>query len=388
MAAIARASLVQFGQFGHHVPQVVGCTYLSKRDSSTGTMAALKRGRGGRSSFSGTVATVFGATGFLGKHIVNQLGKIGSQVIVPYRGEASEVLRLKLCGDLGQILFYPYHLKDEESIRKLMKYSNVVINLVGRDWETRNFSFQEVHVDGARTIARIAKESGIEKFVHLSCLNASPNPQKIYMKDGSKYLKSKHEGELAVREEFPEAIIFRPSDMYGSEDRFFRYYSNMWRRGRGCIPLWKKGEETIKAPVYVQDVAFGIMNSLKDPTAVGQTFEAVGPNRFYLSDLMDYFYQILRWRGYKRIPISPLFLAKVFALNQSPSNKILNFEKLEREHISDVITGLPNLEDLGVKLTHIEDQASFELKPYRMYAYYYDQIGEFAEPVRPPVVSS
>ena len=61
---------------GHHVPQVVGCAYLSKRDASTSTLTALKRGRGGRSSFSGIVATVFGATGFLGKHVVNQLGKI------------------------------------------------------------------------------------------------------------------------------------------------------------------------------------------------------------------------------------------------------------------------------------------------------------------------
>jgi len=388
MAALARASFVQFGQFGHHVPQVVGCAYVSKRDSSTGTMTALKRGRGGRSSFSGIVATVFGATGFVGKHIVNQLGKIGSQVIVPYRGEASEVLRLKLCGDLGQILFFPYHLQDEESIRKVMKYSNVVINLVGRDWETRNFNFQEVHVEGARRIARIAKESGVEKLVHLSCLNASPNPQKIYMKEGSKYLKSKYEGEMAVREEFPEAVILRPSDIYGSEDRFMRYYSNMWRRGRGCMPLWKKGEETIKAPVFVDDVAMGIMSALRDPSAAGKTFEAFGPNRYYLSDLMDYFYQILRWRGYKRIHITPVFLAKVFAMNQMPSNKVLNFERLEREHITDVVTGLPTLEDLGVKLTNIEDRAIFELKPYRMYAYYYDQIGEFADPVPPPVVPS
>lgn len=367
---------------------MVGCAYISKRDASTGTLTGLKRGRGGRSSFSGIVATVFGATGFLGKHVVNQLGKIGSQVIIPYRGEASEVLRLKLCGDLGQILFFPYHLKDEDSIRKVMKYSNVVINMVGQDWETRNFNFQEVHVDGARAIARIAKESGVEKLVHLSCLNASPDPQKIYMKTGSKFLKSKYEGELAVREEFPEAIVFRPSDMYGSEDRFLRYYSNMWRRGRGYMPLWKKGEATIKAPVFVSDVAVGIMNAIKDPTAVGKTFEAIGPNSYYLSDLMDYFYSILRWRNYKRIPITPLFMAKVLALSYSPSNKILNFEKLEREHITDVITGLPTLENLGVKLTPIEERAPFELKPFRMYAYYYEQIGEFADPVKPPIVSS
>ncbi|XP_029644047.1 NADH dehydrogenase [ubiquinone] 1 alpha subcomplex subunit 9, mitochondrial [Octopus sinensis] len=387
MAAISRATVVQLGQIGQHIPPVFGCVYVNKRNAGSGTMAAMKRGRGGRSSFSGIVATVFGATGSLGTHVVNKLGKIGSQVIVPYRGEASEVLRLKLCGDLGQILFFPYNLRDDESIQKVMKYSNVVINMVGRDWETRNFKFNDVHVDGARRIARLARECGVERLIHFSSLNASPDPQKIFMKTGSEFLKSKHEGELAVREEFPDATIFRPSDIYGSEDRFLRYYASGWRRGRGHLPLWKKGTETIKAPVFVSDVAEGIMNAIKDPASIGQTYEAIGPNRYYLSDLMDYFYNILRWRGYKRIPISPVFLAKVWAFSYMPSYPLLNFEKLEREHITDVITGCPTLEDLGVKLTHIEERAVFELKPFRMYSYYYDQIGEFSEPQPPPIVA-
>ncbi|GAB1601726.1 NADH dehydrogenase [ubiquinone] 1 alpha subcomplex subunit 9, mitochondrial-like [Argonauta hians] len=387
MAAISRVTVVPLRQIGQHVPPVFGCVYVDRRNASTGTMASMKRGRGGRSSFSGIVATVFGATGFLGKHLVNKLGKIGSQVIVPYRGEASEVLRLKLCGDLGQILFFPYSLRDDASVQKVMKYSNVVINAVGRDWETRNFSFNDVHVDGARRIARLARECGVERLIHVSSLNASPDPQKIYMKSGSEFLKSKYEGELAVREEFPEVTIFRPSDIFGSEDRFIRYYANAWRRGRGCVPLWKKGTETIKAPVYVSDVAEGIMKAIRDPESVGQTYEAIGPNQFYLSDLVDYFYTILRWRGYKRIPITPIFLAKVKALTYLPRYRALNVEKLEREHITDVITGCPTLEDLGVQLTRLQDRAVFELKPFRMYSYYYDQIGEFSEPTPPPIVA-
>jgi len=127
-----------------------------------------------------------------------------------------------MCGDLGQVLFFPFELKDDESLRKVMQYSNVVINLVGRDYETRNFSFQDVHVDGPRRMARIAKEAGVERFIHMSHLNATANPQKIFLE--SQYLKSKYEGELAVKAEFPEATIFKPTDMYGEDDRFFNYY--------------------------------------------------------------------------------------------------------------------------------------------------------------------
>lgn len=65
----------------------------------------MKRGTGGRSSFSGTVATVFGATGFIGRYVVNQLGKVGSQVIVPYRGDEHDYRHLRLMGDLGQVVF-------------------------------------------------------------------------------------------------------------------------------------------------------------------------------------------------------------------------------------------------------------------------------------------
>ncbi len=72
-----------------------------------------------------------------------------------------------------------------------MQYSNVVINLVGRDWETKNFKFRDVHVDGARRIARIARECGVERFIHFSSMNASPNPPKIMLKAGSNILKSK-----------------------------------------------------------------------------------------------------------------------------------------------------------------------------------------------------
>lgn len=117
-------------------------------------LGELKRGTGGRSSFNGMVVTVFGCTGFVGRYVANKFGKIGSQLIFPYRADHYEALRLRLVGDLGQTNFHFYSLGDEQSIKKAIKYSNVVVNLVGRDWETKNFSFDDVHVAGARRIAK------------------------------------------------------------------------------------------------------------------------------------------------------------------------------------------------------------------------------------------
>lgn len=88
---------------------------------------------------------------------------------------------MKLAGDLGQVLFQPYHLNDEDSIRKAVKYSNVVINLVGRDWETKNFKFNDVHVEGAKRIARISREMGVERLIHVSALNVDPLPAVSYL---------------------------------------------------------------------------------------------------------------------------------------------------------------------------------------------------------------
>lgn len=110
----------------------------------------------------------------------------------------------------------------------------------------------------------------------MSALNASPDPEPHILKTGSNFLRSKYHGELAVREEFPAATIIRPADIYGQEDRFLRYYAHVWRRQLRAMPLWNKGEKTVKQPVYVSDVAQGILNAAKDPDTAGKIYQAVG----------------------------------------------------------------------------------------------------------------
>ena len=89
-------------------------------------------------------------------------------------------------------------------------------------------------------------------------------------------------GEQAVREEFPEAVIFRPADMYGNADRFLRYYAAFWRGQFKGMPLWKKGEATIKQPVFVSDVAQAILNAAREVETNGKTYQAVGFVEFFV----------------------------------------------------------------------------------------------------------
>ncbi|XP_059481212.1 NADH dehydrogenase [ubiquinone] 1 alpha subcomplex subunit 9, mitochondrial [Neocloeon triangulifer] len=399
MASIVRQLGLQSSR--HHVAPAVStaCGHASystdvKPLSST-RLTAMKRGTGGRSSFNGIVATVFGNSGFLGRYLCNKLGKIGTQLILPYRCDHYDVLRLRLVGDLGQVLFMPYDIRDDASIKKAMKYSNVVINLIGRDWETKNFKFEDIYIDGPARIARLAKESGIEKFIHVSNISAEEFPEPLLLSGGSKILKTKFIGEQVVRDIFPDAVIFRPSDMYGSEDRFLRSYANVWRRQYRAIPLWRKGEATIKQPVFVSDVAAGIVAAIKNPDVAGKTYCAVGPKRYQLSELVDWFFRVMRRgpdSGYFRYDMrfDPFFKLKVTLTEKvCPGWPIasLSWEKLEKDHVTDVVPyGLPTLEDLGVTLTHMEDQVPWELKPFRANAYYDEELGEFEKPAPPKFI--
>ncbi len=107
-------------------------------------------------------------------------------------------------------------MRDKESLRQCMRHSDIVYNLIGRDYETRNFTFQDVHVDAARNIAQVCTELNIPRLVHVSALNAS-------MGSSSEFFKTKAEGERAVRAAYPAAIIVRPGSMYGWEDRMLTY---------------------------------------------------------------------------------------------------------------------------------------------------------------------
>ncbi len=140
----------------------------------TRTGKPIIRSQGGRSSLGGHTATVFGATGFLGRYIVNRLARRGCSVVIPYREEMAK-RHLKVTGDLGRVNFVEFDLRNTQSIEESVRHSDIVINLIGRKYPTKNFSLSEVHLEGTERIAEAVAKYDVDRFIQVSSYNADPN---------------------------------------------------------------------------------------------------------------------------------------------------------------------------------------------------------------------
>ncbi|KAL8160698.1 hypothetical protein V2J09_002235 [Rumex salicifolius] len=271
-----------------------------------------RKGTGGRSSVSGIIATVFGATGFLGRYVVQQLAKMGSQVLVPFRGSEDDPRHLKLMGDLGQIVPMKYDPRDENSIKAAMAKANVVINLIGREYETRNYSFEEVNHHMAAQLALIAREhGGIMRFIQVSGLGASTTSP-------SRLLRAKAAAEEAILRDIPEATIMRPATLIGTEDRTLNTWARFVKK-YGFLPLIGGGSTKIQ-PVYVVDVAGAIISSLKDDgSSMGKIYELGGPEVLTVHQLAEIMYDVIR--EYPHYVSVPFPVAKAVS---SPREMLLN----------------------------------------------------------------
>lgn len=237
-------------------------------------------GPGGRSSVSGVVATLFGATGFLGRYVCNQLGRVGSTVFPTWRGDELDYRHLRLMGDLGQINPVEIELRNAESVRRALAGSNVVINLAGKFYDTRYYSLEDVHVRGAQAIARMAAEEGVGHLIHVSAAAARADTR-------DRWARSKALGEQAVRAEFPSATVLRPCDMWGTEDRFLTRVAAAVQR-LPFLPLVDGGRHVVQ-PVWVDDVATAVSMCVRDPElTAGKTYVLGGPERMSMQDVVQF----------------------------------------------------------------------------------------------------
>ncbi|KAG9290881.1 hypothetical protein G9A89_011031 [Geosiphon pyriformis] len=312
----------------------------------------IKYGPGGRSSVSGHIATVFGCTGFLGRYVVSKLAKKGTQVVIPYRDE-DQKRPLKVMGDLGQIVPIEFDLRNRDAIISAVKHSDIVYNLIGRDYETKNFSFEAVHIDGAIEIAKAARDHGVSRLVHVSALNANEN-------SSSKFYRTKAIGEKRVKEIFPDVTIVRPARIYGIEDRFL----NRIAAGSGFEFLIRNGDSKMY-PVNVLDVAHALEIMQKSESTIGETYELFGDKQYSYAQICDF----VAYMTLKRV--TRIFVPKSIAIMYArlvgfhPSAQI-SPDDIERMLIDDHLTpGLKTFKDLSIEPQSLEASSLRTLRLYR-----------------------
>ncbi|MGJ8535711.1 MAG: complex I NDUFA9 subunit family protein [Parasphingopyxis sp.] len=226
------------------------------------------------------LVTMFGGGGFLGRYVAQDLLKAGFRIRIAERNPESAHF-IKPMGGLGQTQFVAADITRPETLARAVEGADAVINFVG----ILKGDFQKFHVDGARNLAEAAGAAGVEDFVQISAIGASADA-------ASQYARSKAGGEEAVREILPQAIVMRPSVIFGPEDGFINRFAAIARRAPFIVPVMKP--ETKFQPVYVADVAQAVAKAIADPSAYrGRTFELGGPeqlsmraiNRFILDHI-------------------------------------------------------------------------------------------------------
>ncbi|WP_309088490.1 complex I NDUFA9 subunit family protein [Phenylobacterium sp.] len=312
------------------------------------------------------LVTVFGGSGFVGNQAVRQLARAGWRVRVAVRNP-NLGYRMRLLGDVGQIDVVQANVRDEASVRRALEGATASVNLVAVLYETGRQKFQALHVDGARTVAQAAQDLGVTRVVQMSALGAAPDAP-------SAYARTKAEGEAVVRQIRPDAVILRPSIVFGPEDRFFNKFAQM-ASFSPALPLIGGGETRFQ-PVFVGDVGKAIARVVTDSDAAGQTYELGGAAEFSFRQLME---MMLAETGQRRLLLPVPFAAAgpLGALGDLIAGIVappITSDQVQSLRADNVVSGqYPGLPELGLTPTTLEAVLPTYLYRYRKGGQYADQ---------------
>ncbi|HEY0920160.1 complex I NDUFA9 subunit family protein [Devosia sp.] len=248
-----------------------------------------------------TVVTIFGGAGFVGTQIVQLLARRGYRIRVAVR-RPDLALHLKTLGGVGQIVPIQANIRHAGSVERAVRGAAIVINLVGIGHERGRQRFGAIHTQGARTVAAAAQQAGATRLVHMSALGADAQ-------SASAYARSKAQGEAEVLAAFPEAVIIRPSLIFGPGDGFFNLMGTLARLFP-VLPLI--GGDSRFQPVYVGDVAAAFVAAAEGAVKGGRVYELGGPEVLTYRELMQRILSETR-RQNPLLPL-PAGLAKLVAL--------------------------------------------------------------------------
>ncbi|MEP5728574.1 MAG: complex I NDUFA9 subunit family protein [Sulfitobacter sp.] len=291
------------------------------------------------------LVTIYGGAGFVGRYIARRMAKAGWRVRVAVR-RPNEALFVKPYGVVGQVEPVQCNIRDDASVKAALVGADVVINCVGILAETGKNRFDAVQAEGAERVARMAAESGVARMVHVSAIGAHVDAE-------SDYAATKGAGEAGVLKHMPDAMILRPSVIFGPEDEFFNRFAGMARMSP-VLPL--VGAKTRFQPVYVDDIAQAAEMGATGE-AEGGLYELGGPEIDSFRGLMQ---QMLGVVHRRRLILSlPMWIGRIMAwgfdMMQAVSFGLVPNVMVTRDQVKNlghdnvVGEGVKTFEDLGVK---------------------------------------
>lgn len=291
------------------------------------------------------LVTIYGGSGFVGRYIARRMAKAGWRVRVAVRNP-NEAIFVRPYGVVGQVEPILCNIRDDASVRTAMQGAEAVVNCVGILVEQGRNRFDAVQAEGAGRVARLAAEEGVARMIQISAIGADPESD-------SDYAASKGEGEMAVLKYMPDAVILRPSIVFGPEGDFFNRFAGM-ARNSPVLPV--VGQSTRFQPVYVDDVAQAAVLAVIGKAKAG-IYELGGPEVDTFRGLMGRMLDVIHRR--RLIMNMPSWIAGIMAwgfdLLQSITLGLFTNRMITRDQVKNlandniVAEDAKTFADLGIK---------------------------------------
>lgn len=322
----------------------------------------------------GKLVTVFGGSGFVGRHVVKALAAHGWRVRVASR-RPDLAFHLQPSGVVGQIHAVQANLRHPESVARALHGVDAVVNLVGLLAESGKQTFENLHVAGVTSVAEAARAAGITRFVQMSAIGADPASASLYG-------RTKAAGEAAVLAAIPTAVITRPSVVFGPEDQFFNRFASVARL-MPALPLIGGGA-TLLQPVYVRDVAEAVALALDGQATPGCIYELGGPEVRSFKQILAF---ILKTTGRDRALVSlPFSVAgtmagvtekvKAVSLGLFPSDFDMTRDQIELLKRDNVVSQAAIAEGRTLRALGIAPESYEVVVP--AYLYRFRKTGQYA----------
>ncbi|KAH0544006.1 NADH-ubiquinone oxidoreductase 40 kDa subunit [Glutinoglossum americanum] len=251
-----------------------------------------------------------------------------------------------------------YDLRNTQSIEESVRHSDVVYNLIGRMYPTKNFDYEDVHVEGAERIAEAVSKYDVDRFIHVSSYNAdSTSP--------SEFFRTKGRSEEVVRSIFPEATIVRPAPLFGFEDHLLHKLAgvtNLFTSNHMQERFW---------PVHVVDVGHALEAMLLDDSTASETFELYGPKNYSMAEIAELVdKEIIKHRRHVNVP-KRILIPVARVLNKLLWWPTMSADEVEREFIDQKVDpSAKTFKDLGIEPAEISNLTYQYLQSYRSAAFY------------------